>query len=195
MSPEAQEPRGPGSQPARAGTIGSAPQDALFARLVDHCNGIGQMALIQAQWEHDADSLDYMCVDTRRMVMEKSRYVSREAGLSGVRVRFWLKDHVTVVDMHFTSHLEPVGWFLPVTLGFDVASPPLQTSMAFVGMAVSTRRQIVVTGEQALQAALSQNRVSQQQERDWQAQLRHLRYEFMARRYPPAIVRNFALVA
>lgn len=184
----------PGSRSA-AGPRPSAPAEAFFVRLVDHFDHIGQVELVQEQWRDDPDSLEYVCVDTQRMVMEKSRYVSRAADLSGVRIRFWLKEHTAVVDMHFTPQLEPVGWFMPVTLGFDAARPPFRTAVAFVGIVVSTRRKIVVTGENALDAALSHDRVSEAQSAVWRKQLRRLQYEFMARRYPPAIVRNFALVA
>ncbi len=178
-----------------AGTVRSSPAEDLFTRLVDHFNCIGQVELVQEQWKNDPDSLDYVCVDTRRMVMEKSRYVSRTADLSGVRVRFWLKEQAAVVDMHFTPHLEPAGWFMPVTMGFDVTRLPLQTAMAFVGLAVSARYKIIVTGENSLDDALARDIISAEQRTVWLQQLRHLRYEFMARRYPPAIVRNFALVA
>ncbi len=192
---EADRTRSPLGSRAPAGPLRSASAEAFFARLVDHFNHIGQVELIQEQWKDDPDSLEYVCVDTKRMVMEKSRYVNRAADLSGVRIRFWLKEHTAVVDMHFTPQLEPVGWFMPVTLGFDAARPPLRTAVAFVGIVVSTKRKIVVTGEDALDAALSHDRVSEAQSAVWLQQLRRLRYEFMARRYPPAIVRNFALVA
>ena len=195
MYSESTETKSPFRRQPFAGTVRSSPAEELFTRLVNHFNCIGQVELVQEQWKKDPDSLDYVCVDTKRMVMEKSRYVSREADLSGVRVRFWLKEYTAVVDMHFTPHLEPAGWFMPVTMGFDVARLPFQTAMAFVGLAVSTRRKIIVTGENALDDALANNIISEEQRTVWLQQLRHLRYEFMARRYPPAIVRNFALVA
>ncbi len=171
----------------------STPEGKIFARLVSHCNSIGQLELNQEQWKTDPDSLDYVCVDTQRMVMEKARFVSRETGLSGVRVRFWLKEPTNVVDMYFTPDLEPVGWFMPVTLGFDVSKSPFRTEIGFVGMVVSVKRRIVVTGEIALSEALTRAEITEQQSLAWQEKLRHIRYEFMARRYPPAIVRNFSL--
>lgn len=167
----------------------------LFEKLVDHCNGIGRVNLVQEQWRDDPASLDFVCVDTKRMVMEKSRHINRQTGLSGVRIRFWLKELESVVEMHFTPHLECAGWFMPVTLGFDVNSPPYRTETAFVGLAVSVSRNVVVTGEHALSTALSNEEVSKKQANEWREQLRSLRRQFMARRYPPAIVRNFTLAS
>ena len=192
------ELNGMGSGPtgqSSAGPVHSSAEGEFFDRLVDHCNCVGRVELLQEQWKNDPDSLDYVCVDTQRMVMEKTRFINREAGLSGVRVRFWLKDQNTVVDMHFTPRLECAGWYMPVTMGFNVNSFPYQTETAFVGLAVSAKRKIVVTGEQSLATALSSDAVTEQQAHNWREQLRHLRREFMARRFPPAIVRNFTLVS
>ncbi len=195
MNSESPEPRVPSRHPPRRGLDRISPAEDLFAKLVHHFNCIGHVELAQAQWKNDPDSLDYVCVDTKRMIMEKSRYVNRAADLSGVRIRFWLKEHATIVDMHFTPQLVPVGWFMPVTTGFEASSFPFQTAVAFVGIAVSARRKIIVTGEQALRDARANDVVSEAQRHVWLERLRHLRYEFMARRYPPAIVRNFTLVA
>ncbi len=165
----------------------------MFERLVALYDAIGQTTLTQAATQEQLDTITYQCVDTRRMLMEKTRYASARLHLSGIRVRFWLKEHDTVVDKHFAPNLEPVGWFMPVCMGLGTHDAQFQTCTRYLGMGVSQARNIVVTGEAQLQEALQQRVVSPEEADSCQAQLRTLRNEFMSRRFPPAIVRNFEL--
>ena len=166
-----------------------------FARLTAYYDALGQVALTQAQWQDDDHTWDYACADTQRMVMEKARYSDRDLQLSGVKVRFWLKEHASIVDKFFAADLEPVGWFAVVCTGFDAAHAPLRTETRFVGIGINPQRRIVVTGESRLQQALARQAVTPAEAAQLQAQLRQLRIDCMANRYPPAIVRNFALAA
>lgn len=165
----------------------------LFARLVTLYDAIGQTTLTQSEWQEQRDTIEYQCVDTRRMLLEKSRFANAQWGLSGIRVRFWLKEHDTVVDKYFAPNLEPVGWFMPICKGLGTTGAQFQTRTRYLGMGVSQARNIVVTGESRLQDALKQQVVSPEEAEQCQAQLRALRIEFMSRRFPPAIVRNFEL--
>lgn len=167
----------------------------LFSHLIDYSDALGRVTLCQTQWKTDPDTLDYVCVDTQRMVMEKARFVSRELHISGTKVRFWLKEHGTVVEKYFAPNLEPVGWFMPICTGFEASQLPLCTDTSFLGMCVSQKRQIVVTGEKSMQQALVSQLLTRQEADSIQAQLRQLRLDCVVRRYPPAIVRNFELVA
>lgn len=177
--------------------VGERPDDVeeYFSRLVPLFNEAGRAEFRQKQWQDEQDAIEYHCVDTLRMAMERARFAPGAANLSGVRVRFWLKESAGVVEMHFTRRLEPVGWFMPVTTGFDPGRPPFQTRLGYVGIAANVRRRIVITGEAALNDAVRRGEVSSEQAGNWSDQLRRLRHEYMSRRYPPAIVRNFALNA
>ncbi len=165
----------------------------LFERLVSLYDTIGQTTLVQSEWKEQAETLEYLCVDTQRMLMEKSRYANARLGLSGIRVRFWLKECDTVVDKYFAPSLEPVGWFMPVCTGLGLNGTQFRTQTRYLGMGISQDRNIVVTGEARLQDALDQQMVSAAEADLCQNQLRTLRIQCMSRRFPPAIVRNFEL--
>ncbi len=165
----------------------------LFERLVSLYDAIGRTVLTQSEWKGQAETIEYQCVDTRRMLMEKARYANASLGLSGVRVRFWLKEYDRIVDKYFAPDLEPVGWFMPVCLGFGTRETQYQTRTGYLGMGVSQTRNIVVTGEARLKDALAQEMVTAEEADMCQTHLRSLRIECMSRRFPPAIVRNFEL--
>lgn len=162
----------------------------LFDRLVVHLDGLGRASLRQEEWERHPDTIDYQAEDTQRMLMEKARYVSSGPGLSGTKVRFWLKWDGRVVEKFFTASLDAVGYWMPVCTGFDAARTPYETQATYLSILVSAQRRIVVAGENALAAA----QLPAAEADALQARLKALRYECLSRKFPPAIIRNFELV-
>ncbi len=165
----------------------------LFQALIAHGNACGHRVLTQADWETDRDTIEYNCVETRRMLIEKSSFSSSSMGMSGTRMRFWLTDVNHVVEKYFGPNLAPVGWFMPVCEEFTNVDRRLQACTLYLGMVANRTRKLVVTGERPLERAVAEQRLTRQAADRYQERLRQLRRDCLSGRFPPAIVRNFEL--
>lgn len=165
----------------------------LFQALIDHGNACGNRVLAQADWETDRDTIEYNCVETRRMLIEKASFSSSDMGMSGTRMRFWLTEANCVVEKYFGPNLAPVGWFMPVCGEFANVDRRLQACTLYLGMVANRTRKLVVTGERPLERAVAEQRLTRQVADRYQERLRQMRRDCLAGRFPPAIVRNFEL--
>lgn len=165
----------------------------LFQALIAHSNACGKRVFAQADWETDSDTIEYNCVETRRMLIEKSSFSSSSMGMSGTRMRFWLTDANHVVEKYFGPDLVPVGWFMPVCEEITNVDRRLQACTLYLGMVANRTRKLVVTGERLLERAVVEQRLTRQAADRYQERLRQLRKDCLSGRFPPAIVRNFEL--
>ena len=165
----------------------------LFQALIAHGNACGSRFLAQADWETDRDTIDYHCVETRRMLIEKSSFSSSDMGMSGTRMRFWLTGSSHLVEKYFGPDLAPIGWFMPVCDEIANVDRRLQACTLYLGMVANRTRKLVVTGERPLERAVADSRLTRADADRYQERLRQLRKDCLAGRFPPAIVRNFEL--
>ncbi|MCE2466777.1 MAG: hypothetical protein J4G06_02040 [Caldilineaceae bacterium] len=165
----------------------------LFQALIAHGNACGNRVLAQADWETDRDTIEYNCVETRHMLIEKASFSSSSMGMSGTRMRFWLPEANYVVEKYFGPNLAPVGWFMPVCEEFTNVDRRLQACTLYLGMVANRTRKLVVTGERPLERAVAEQRLTRQVADRYQERLRQLRRDCLSGRIPPAIVRNFEL--
>ncbi len=165
----------------------------LFQALIAHGNACGHRVFAQADWETDRDTIEYNCVETRRMLIEKASFSSSGMGMSGTRMRFWLTEANYVVEKYFGPNLAPVGWFMPVCEEFTNVDRRLQACTLYLGMVANRTRKLVVTGERPLERAVAEQQLTRQVADRYQERLRQLRRDCLSGRFPPAIVRNFEL--
>jgi predicted RNA-binding protein associated with RNAse of E/G family len=116
------------------------------------------------------------------------------AGPQFVWLRFWLVNDGRVVDKYFDSAGEAVGCYAPVTAAIEQNGKTLTTEMLYLGLWIETDNRITVMGESAFDQAQDGGDLTPVEVEQAELAIRELTIAAAARQFPPAFVRNFAIV-
>ena len=109
-------------------------------------------------------------------------------------VRFWLLDGGQIIDKGFDGEAEPVGYFAPVTAGFERDGDTLEATQLYLGLSMDQEGRVTVTGEAEFEQAVARNELSQDEIQLAEERIRELTLAAAAKQWPSPFVRNFAIL-
>jgi len=116
------------------------------------------------------------------------------AGPHYVWLRFWLMDDGRVVDKYFDATGEAVGCYAPVTALIEQDGKKLTTETLYLGLWIEADNRITVMGEEAFDEAQAAGDLTPVEVEQAESAIRELTTAAATRQFPPAFVRNFAIV-
>jgi len=116
------------------------------------------------------------------------------AGPHFVWLRFWLVNDGYVVDKYFDARGEAIGCYAPVTTAIEQNGKNLSAEMLFLGLWIEADNHITVMGEAAFDQAQAGGDLTPVEVEQAEHAIRELTMAAAARQFPPALVRNFAIV-
>ena len=149
---------------------------------------LGQVFVERASWSVDAPSLHW----------NTAPGVVHVAGPHYVWFRFWLDDERTVVDKYFDPSGSVVGWYAPITSSYQSSyqqdGKQLSVDALCLGLWIDADNRITVMGETEFDCAIAEGDLTPVQIEEAEYGIRQLCMSISARRFPPRMMRSFAMV-
>jgi predicted RNA-binding protein associated with RNAse of E/G family len=98
------------------------------------------------------------------------------------------------VEKYFTATGDPLGYYIPVCMPIEQQNNRLSTASLGLALWVDAAGRVTVLGEPAFDAAIDAGDISPVAEEQAEQRIRELTALTAQRLFPPALVRNFAIV-
>lgn len=115
------------------------------------------------------------------------------AGPHHVWLRFWLATQGQVVDKHFDPTGAAIGWYAPITSSLVQTGNGMATETLYLGLWIDVDHRITVMGEEEFDMAELAGEMTPVEVEQAEFRIRQLTTAVAARRFPPALIRNFSL--
>lgn len=130
----------------------------------------------------------------RRSLPDIQRNVS-VAGPGFVWMRFWFQKEEQIFEKYFDSDRLPVGIFAPVSMDFEQHGKKLSAQHLLLSLWIANDGRVTVLGEDAFDKAVNDKSLSPVEIEQAEYRIRELTLGVVGRRFPPALVRNFSILA
>lgn len=110
-----------------------------------------------------------------------------------VWVRFWLLEGEEPIEKYFDDQRQVIGLFLPICMPVQRRGNGFFARSLFLALWLEANERLTVIGEEAFDAAAANGELAPVEVEHAEYRIRTLTYEINKRRFPPGIVRTFAL--
>lgn len=111
-----------------------------------------------------------------------------------VWARFWFRHEGLVVEKYFSAKGHPLGYFVPACMPLEQYGNHLSADVLGLALWITVDGRVTVLGEGAFDAAIRAGRMAPVMQEQAEMRIRELTTLVAQRRFPPAMVRNFAIV-
>jgi hypothetical protein len=108
-------------------------------------------------------------------------------------VRFWLLDGEEPIEKYFDTDRRAIGFFMPVCMPVQRRGAGFVARTLLLGLWLQSNGRLTVLGEPAFDAAVSAGELAPVEVEHAEFRIRTLTLEINQKRYPPGMVRSFAL--
>jgi hypothetical protein len=155
------------------------------------------------EWQQNPYLTDYRSQLLDKMYVERARWRAvapiRRLGDSVVSapgyisVRFWLLDGEEPIEKYFDHERRAIGFFVPVCMPVQRRGAGFFARTLGLGLWLQTNGRLTVLGEAAFDVAAATGELAPVEVEHAEFRIRALTLEINQKRYPPGMVRTFAL--
>jgi predicted RNA-binding protein associated with RNAse of E/G family len=115
------------------------------------------------------------------------------AGPGYIWVRFWLLEGEEPIEKYFDPDRQPIGFYLPLCMPVQRRGSGFFARTLLLGLWLHNNGRLTVLGEENFEAAVKSGDLAPVEVEHAEYRIRTLTLEINQKRYPPGIVRTFAL--
>lgn len=108
--------------------------------------------------------------------------------------RFWMQRESQVVEKYFSAKGTPLGFYLPVCMPLEQHGSELAADALGLALWMDMAGRVTVLGEPAFDAAVEEGSMSPVAQELAEQRVRELTTLVAQRKFPPPLVRNFAIL-
>lgn len=159
--------------------------------------------LVPGEWRTDEHLTDYRIERLSGLLVERATWLDSapQRNICGTLVsapgyvwfRFWLLSDDKVVEKYFDDDGEAVGMYTPVSMSFSESGDGLSAIDLTLALWVDSDGQVIVLNEEKFDADVRQGYITPVEAAEAEERIREMTLETARRRFPPPIIRNFAL--
>jgi len=161
--------------------------------------------IANGDWQLYLHLKDYRSEWLNDMLIERAAWAETapEQRLGAVKIaapgftwfRFWLTEGDRVIEKYFDESGKPVGIYVHVGMALPQQGRSFSLVDLMLGLWISGQSHVTVHNEEKFDAAVRDGIISPVEAEHAEHQIRELTTAIAGKRFPPAIVRNFAIVA
>ncbi len=154
-------------------------------------------------WQTVAHMTDYRAEWFSEMLVERATWLPSAplqqigertiAGPGYVWLRFWLLESELMVDKYFDAAGQLVGFYVPITMPLQRRVNTLRIITLVLALWVQPDERVTVLQEAAFDQAVKGGAITPVETEQAEQRIRELTLAVVQKRFPPAMVRNFAL--
>lgn len=155
------------------------------------------------QWQVNAHLADYRAEWLGSMLVERATWLPTApvqqignlaiAGPNYVWLRFWLVESDDMIEKYMDEQGRNVGYYIPICTPFQRRASQLFANQLLLALWMQLNGQLTVLGESNFERATLQGELTPVEVEHAEFRIRTLTTAIHQKRFPPAIVRNFAL--
>lgn len=155
------------------------------------------------EWKANAHMGDYRSQLLDKMFVERATWHADAstqtigdtviAAANYVWMRFWLLDGEEPIEKYFDDQRKFVGLYLPICMPVQRRGNGFFAQSLLLALWLEANDRLTVIGEEAFDAAAASGELAPVEVEHAEYRIRTLTLEINQRRYPPGIVRTFAL--
>lgn len=160
-------------------------------------------SIASGQWQANEQLADYRAEWLGSILVERATWLPTApwqrignlpiAGPNFVWLRFWLVESDDVIEKYVDEQGRNVGYYIPVCTPFQRRATQLLATQLLLALWMQVNGQLTVLGEGDFERATRQGDLTPVEVEHAEFRIRTLTTSIHQKRFPPAIVRNFAL--
>ena len=161
------------------------------------------VAVVSGEWRTAALMTDYRIEQLSDMLVERATWTEVAPLLTRadcsiaapgyIWFRFWIFDRGQLVEKYFDDKGTSLGFSVPVVTDFQRDGGRVSALDLGLQLWLADDGQVIVLGEAGFDAAVADGIVTPERAEDGERIIRELTLEIAQGRFPPAVIRNFAL--
>jgi predicted RNA-binding protein associated with RNAse of E/G family len=161
--------------------------------------------IASGDWQRDFHMRDYRAEWLNDMLVERAAWVAAASPQSIGRVqvtgpnfvwfRFWLGDGEQILDKYFDASGLPIGMYSHVGMALPHQGRNFSLVDLILGLWITADARVTVHHEAAFDEAVRAQVITPIEAEHAEHQIREMTMAIAQKRFPPALVRNFSIVA
>lgn len=160
--------------------------------------------IASGDWQQQPDLYDYHHDWRNDILVERATWAesaveqrigpTKVAAPGYVWFRFWLAEGDHILDKYFDANGSAIGIYVHVGMGLPHHGRGYSMVDLILGLWITNQSRITVQNEARFDAAVANGLISPVEAEHAEHQLREMTAAIAHKRFPPALVRNFAIV-
>lgn len=115
------------------------------------------------------------------------------AAASFVWFRFWFAEGEQLIEKYFDTQRKPIGYYMPISTTWRRRDTHWSASDLILGLWLDVDGHMTVLNEDRFEQAVANEKITDSEVEHAEHRLRRLTLSISQRRFPPPLVRNFAI--
>jgi predicted RNA-binding protein associated with RNAse of E/G family len=161
--------------------------------------------IASGDWQRESTLVDYRYEWLNDMLVERATWTADapQRQLGGVTIagpgyiwfRFWLPSGDRILEKYFDGTGQPIGIYARIGMALPQQGRSFSVVDLILGLWISADARVTVHNEAAFDQAVQAGAISPVEAEHAEHQIRELTTAIAVKRFPPALIRNFSVVA
>lgn len=159
--------------------------------------------IIKGEWQRESAFTDYRTESLTNVVVERATWHSETttrpitptvaASAGSILLRFWLLEDEVLVEKHYDSQGNAVGYYIPICMPIKRRSDHLEAYSLLLALWVEPDDRVTVLHEESFEQAVTNGEITPVEAEHAEFRIRELTAALTRKQFPPGLVRKFEI--